>query len=62
MDRSIECCAFFLRSQLQEMLLEEPQNLDDLHRLVQRLLDLHDQLKDSVSLCEDIANDNYLYE
>lgn len=60
MERSFECCVFFLRSQLRNLLLEEPQTFEDLHRLVQQLLTLQEQLNDLVRMAEDITNGNYI--
>ena len=41
---------------MRELLLEEPQTFDDLHNLVQKLVELQEEFNDVIEFVEDIAN------
>lgn len=56
MEGFVRWCVNFYREKLRELLLEEPQTFDDLHNLVQRLLELQEEFNDVIEFVEDIAN------
>ena len=56
MDRAIEECVDLYRARLYELLLEEPQNFDDLHDLVEKLLELKDEFEVAIGIAEDFYN------
>lgn len=56
MEGFVRWCVNFYREKLRELLLEEPQTFDDLHNLVQRLVELQEEFNDVIEFVEDIAN------
>ena len=58
MDRSLEFCVDFFQFQLRNLLLQEPQTFEDLHRLVNQLLDLQEEFNRVLDIAEDYSNNN----
>ena len=58
MDRSLQFCVDFFQFQLRSLLLQEPQTFDDLHRLVNQLLDLQEEFNRVLDIAEDYSNNN----
>lgn len=56
MEGFVRWCVNFYREKLRELLLEEPQTFDDLHNLVQKLVELQEEFNDVIEFVEDIAN------
>ena len=56
MEGFVRWCVNFYREKLRELLLEEPQTFDDLHNLVQRLVELQEEFNEVIEFVEDIAN------
>ena len=54
MDRVIEECVRFYRARLYDLLLEEPRSFEELHELVEKLLELKDEFEDAIRISEDI--------
>ena len=58
MDRALEVCVDFFQFQLRNLLLQEPQTFEDLHRLVNQLLDLQEEFNRVLDIAEDYSNNN----
>lgn len=58
MDRALEFCVDFFQFQLRNLLLQEPQTFEDLHRLVNQLLDLQEEFNRVLDIAEDYSNNN----
>ena len=54
MDRVIEECVRFYRARLYDLLLEEPRSFEELHELVEKLLELKEEFEDAIRISEDI--------
>ena len=59
MDGFIQHCVSFYREKLNELLLEEPQTFEDLHILVDKLLELQQEFEEVVKFVEDISSWNF---
>ena len=55
MDVFLEQCVEFYRAKLYNLLLEEPQTFDDLHDLVEKLLELKDEFEQVIRFAENIC-------
>ena len=58
MDRSFQFCVDFFQFQLRNLLLQEPLTFDDLHSLVNQLLDLQEEFNRMLDIAEDYYNNN----
>ena len=59
MEGYIEHCVKFYREKLNELLLEEPQSFEDLHVLLEKLLDLYREFNEVIEFVEDISTWNF---